>query len=258
MPNAITLANVAIRAGAKALLEDVSVTVPKQGITVVAGPNGAGKSTLLSVLTGERTPHVGTVQVFGQPLRLHSRGDLARLRGVMPQDIRLDVPMRVSEVVALGRFPHRKTSTKRTDDILIAQALDRTDTVHLAGRLYDSLSGGERARVAVARLLVQQAPILLLDEPIASLDPKHQYLVLELLQAEAQAGAAVVIVMHDLHLAREYAQHAVLLKHGTVAAAGPANEVLTTAQLRTVFDTEFASGTLANGKNVIVPVPPVR
>lgn len=256
MPNAMELESVAVHAGSKALLSNVSFTVPKQAITVIAGPNGAGKSTLLSVLTGERAPRAGTVHLHGEPLRSYPRAELARLRGVMPQDIRLDVPMRVHEVVALGRFPHRKTSTKQTDRTLIAEALADTDTAHLAGRLYDTLSGGERARVAVARLLVQQAKVMILDEPIASLDPKHQYLVLELLRTQAVAGAAVVIVLHDLHLAREYAHHAVLVKSGEVEAAGEATTVLVPARLTQVFDTEFATGTLGNGKTVIVPTAP--
>ena len=258
MPSAITLRNVAVHASNQPLLTSVSFSVPTSAITVVAGPNGAGKSTLLGVLTGERSPRTGTVELFGQPLRAYARAELAKLRAVMPQDIRLDVPMRVREVVALGRFPHRKTSTQQADNAHITRALEHTATAHLASRLYHSLSGGERARVAVARLLVQEAPVMILDEPIASLDPKHQYLVLELLQRTAAEGAAVIVVLHDLHLAREYAQHAVLLKQGAVAAAGSARDVLTPRRLAAVFDTAFASGTLANGKNVIVPVAPVR
>lgn len=256
MPNAMQLQNVVVHAGGKVLLNNVSFTVPTKAITVIAGPNGAGKSTLLRVLTGERTPQSGTVHLHGRPLRAYPRDELAKLRGVMPQDIRLDVPMRVREVVALGRFPHRKTSTKEKDRTVIAAALKHTDTAHLASRLYDTLSGGERARVAVARLLVQQAKVMILDEPIASLDPKHQYLVLELLRQRAAAGAAVVVVLHDLHLAREYAEHAVLIKQGTVVATGNASAVLVPTQLATVFDTEFAIGTLANGSSVIVPTAP--
>lgn len=251
--DAIAVVNASYRAGARNLVHGVDLRIALGAITVIAGPNGAGKSTLLGLLTGSLKPAEGEVHLLGKPLNVYRPADLAKVRGVMPQDIHVDVPMRVSQIVALGRFPHRKTSTKKEDEALIAAALEETETAGLARRYYHTLSGGERARVALARLLVQEADVMVLDEPIASLDPKHQYLVLEILRQRADAGAAVIVVLHDLHLARTYADYAVLLRNGTVGAAGPASTVLSEAALERVFDIPFLRGELANGSEVIVP-----
>lgn len=251
--NALTVSNASYRAGARNLVQNVNLHIASGSITVIAGPNGAGKSTLLGLLTGSLKPAEGEVHLLGKPLASYRPADLAKVRGVMPQDIHVDVPMRVAQIVALGRFPHRKTSTKQHDDALIAAALEETETAGLTRRYYHTLSGGERARVALARLLVQEANVMVLDEPIASLDPKHQYLVLDILRKRADAGAAVIVVLHDLHLSRTYADAAVLLRNGTVVATGAAHTVLSEDTLEGVFDIPFQRGTLMNGSEVIVP-----
>lgn len=251
--DALTVQDASYRAGDRHLLREINLRIAPGAITVIAGPNGAGKSTLLGLLTGSQRPASGEVHLLGKPLASYRPADLAKVRGVMPQDIHVDVPMQVGQIVALGRFPHRKTSTKQEDDALIAAALAETETTGLVNRFYHTLSGGERARVALARLLVQEAAVMVLDEPIASLDPKHQYLVLDILRQRADAGAAVIVVLHDLHLSRTYADHAVLLRSGTVAAAGPASTVLSEETLEQVFDIPFLRGTLTNGNEVIVP-----
>lgn len=251
--DAITVVNASYRAGSRHLLRDVNVRIAGSAITVIAGPNGAGKSTLLGLLTGSLRPASGEVHLRGKSLNAYRPADLAQIRGVMPQDLHVDVPMRVSQIVALGRFPHRKTSTKKHDEALIAAALAETETTGLTHRYYHTLSGGERARVALARLLVQEAAVMVLDEPIASLDPKHQYLVLDILRKRADAGAAVIVVLHDLHLSRTYADDAVLLRNGTVAAVGSASSVLSEDALERVFDIPFLRGELTNGSEVIVP-----
>lgn len=212
------------------LLDDVDLDVEAGELVAVVGPNGAGKSTLLHALAGDLTPTRGQVELSGRDLQSTSHADLARLRAVVGQDTAIAAPFRVADVVRMGQAP-----LAGGDDEAVARALEDTQALHLAGRTYPSLSGGERARVALARALVQQTPLLLLDEPTAALDLRHDEAVLGLLKRRTRAGQAVVVVLHDLDAAASWADRVVVVAGGRVAVDGVPTEVLTEDRLAAVY-----------------------
>lgn len=230
------VAGVSVRLGGTQILDDVDLTVRAGEVHALLGPNGAGKSTLLGVLSGDHAPTAGSVHLDGAPTSAWTTTELALRRAVLLQDVGLTFPFRVEDVVRMGRTPWRGTDAEEDDDDIVASALAATDVAHLAARLYPSLSGGERARCALARVLAQRAPVLLLDEPAAALDLKHQQTVLALARRHARAGGAVVLVVHDLNLAAAYADRITLLARGEVAGTGPPDSVLTEALLEDVYD----------------------
>ncbi|UAK31505.1 heme ABC transporter ATP-binding protein [Nocardia asteroides] len=204
-------------------------------IVALVGPNGAGKSTLLAALAGELALSAGTVELDGQPLSHWTTLDMARRRAVLPQTHTVGFPFTAREVVAMGRAPWVRTERREFDEKQIAAAMAATDVEHLAARSFPTLSGGERARVALARVLAQDTATLLLDEPTAALDLGHQESVLGLAAARAAEGAAVVVVLHDLGIAAAYADRVAVLDSGRLAADGPPRDVLTTELLTRVY-----------------------
>ncbi|WP_406295121.1 heme ABC transporter ATP-binding protein [Embleya sp. NBC_00888] len=217
------------------LVDGVSLNVRHGEIVAVLGPNGAGKSTLLGLLTGDLTPHQGTVRIADRPLPAYSQRELALRRAVLPQNVTLSFPFTVDEVVRMGRAPHAGLPSEESEDAIVARCLAETDVAHLADRAYPSLSGGERARVSLARVLAQGAPVLFLDEPTAALDLKHTEDVLRLARARARRGHAVVIVLHDLNLAAAYADRIALLAGGRLVACGPPDRVCTAPVLSDLY-----------------------
>jgi iron complex transport system ATP-binding protein len=206
-------------------------------VLALAGPNGAGKSTLLKVLSGDLAPAAGEVLLHGRPLSGYGHRALALERAVMPQQTLLQFAFTAAEVVLMGRSPHAGRRHESDDDLDVAgRAMIRADAADLAGRSYPSLSSGEQQRVTLARVLAQQARLLLLDEPTAALDIRHQELVMQIAREEAAAGAAVLVVVHDLNLAAGYADRVVLLSRGRMVACGSPWEVLTAETLSTVFE----------------------
>lgn len=227
----------------RTLLEDVSATLRPGRFTVILGPNGAGKSTLLSLLSAQRRPDAGQVLLDGAPLAGMSAHKLALRRAVMPQESAVAFDFTVREVVELGRYPHRQRPDTNEAGI-IAQALAATDVTALAPRIFNTLSGGEKARTHLARALAQvwsarsdgAARWLLLDEPTAALDLSHQHQALGLLQDRArQEGIGIVAVLHDLNLALRYADDALLLANGKIAGFGPVAEVLTPERMSDIW-----------------------
>ncbi|MFC9894650.1 heme ABC transporter ATP-binding protein [Nocardia sp. NPDC127579] len=227
--------SVARRGAARPVLEGVDFEVAAGEVVALVGPNGAGKSTLLAALAGELEPSAGAVELDGRALAEWTTLDMARRRAVLPQTHTVGFPFTAREVVAMGRAPWVRTVRRADDDALIAAALAAADVEHLAARPFPALSGGERARVALARVLAQDTPTLLLDEPTAALDLGHQEAVLRLAADRAAAGAAVVVVLHDLGLAAAYADRVVVLESGEVAADGPPRQVLSTELLTRVY-----------------------
>lgn len=235
--------NVQVMAGGRALLQGVSATLTPGRVAVILGPNGAGKSTLLSILSSQRRPDVGEVFLDGRPLRSYSPHALALRRAVMPQESAVAFDFTVREVAELGRYPHRKHPDQDEEGI-VERALDSTDVASLASRVFNTLSGGEKSRVHMARALAQVwspqpdhgARWLLLDEPTAALDLAHQHQALSLLRKRARAdGMGVVAVLHDLNLALRYADDALLLAHGEAAIFGPVKEVLTPDRMQRIW-----------------------
>lgn len=222
--------------GGAPILRDVSVDVRAGEVRALLGPNGAGKSSLLGVLTGDLAPEAGVVVVHGRALRSWTPTELAMRRAVLLQQVTLSFPFTAVDVVRMGRSPWRGTPLEEADDDAVRTAMAATDVEHLAERHFTSLSGGEKGRVALARVLAQRTALLLLDEPTAALDLKHQEMVLQLARAHAAAGGAVVVVVHDLSLAAAYADRVTLLAHGRVVADGTPREVLTETLLSDVYD----------------------
>ncbi len=217
------------------VLEAVDFDVVAGEIVALVGPNGAGKSTLLAALAGELEPSEGAIELDGRALSHWSHLDMARRRAVLPQSHTVGFPFTAREVVAMGRAPWVRTEQRNLDDERIAAAMSAADVEHLAARAFPTLSGGERARVALARVLAQDTATLLLDEPTAALDLGHQEAVLRLATARAAAGTAVVVVLHDLGIAAAYADRVAVLESGRIAADGPPRRVLTTELLTRVY-----------------------
>ncbi|WP_246529342.1 ABC transporter ATP-binding protein [Microvirga zambiensis] len=205
--------------------------------TVLIGPNGAGKTTLLRSLAGLIAPGAGAVTLDGMPLARMRLSERARAIAYLPQGGSIAWPLPVATVVALGRLPHgeRPDALSLAGRDAVADALRSVGLQDFAQRPATALSGGERARVLLARALATQAPVLLVDEPVAALDPRHQLVVLNLLKAQARAGATVVAIMHDLTLAARFADDIVLLRQGKIDAYGSPGSVMTAPRLAAIF-----------------------
>lgn len=241
------------------LVDDVQLGVSPGEVVALAGPNGAGKSTLLRLLAGDLAPTSGVVSLGDEPLRNMRMRDLALRRAVMPQQHVLQFAFTAWDVVMMGRSPHGTRSEPpggSADVEIVVNAMRRTETDYLAERTYPSLSGGEQGRVTLARVLAQATPILLLDEPTAALDIRHQHLVMEVARELANKGAAVLAVLHDLNLAAAYADRIALLNHGRVAAIGSPWHVLTAERLTEVFDYPVSvSSHPTNGCPLVIALP---
>ncbi|MTE16941.1 heme ABC transporter ATP-binding protein [Nocardia aurantiaca] len=236
-PGAVTLRarKVSATRGDRTVLDGVDFPVVAGQIVALVGPNGAGKSTLLAALAGELELSGGSVELDGHALTHWTHLDMARRRAVLPQSHTVGFPFSAREVVAMGRSPWAHTPRQDEDHTIIAAAMAATDVEHFAARPFPALSGGERARVALARVLAQDTATLLLDEPTAALDLGHQEQVLRLARDRAAAGAAVVVVLHDLGVAAAYADRVAVLEAGRIAADGPPREILTPELLSRVY-----------------------
>ncbi|KOX27463.1 hemin ABC transporter ATP-binding protein [Streptomyces sp. NRRL F-4707] len=227
---------VGVHLGGRPVLDGVDVRVRAGELLALVGPNGAGKSTLLGALAADVPVAGGDVRVHGRPAPRWSAAELALRRAVLPQAASLSFPFAVEEVVRMGRAPWAGGDREGEDEAAVAEAMARTGVTGFAGRPFSALSGGERARVALARVLAQRAPLLLLDEPTAALDLRHQELVLRLCRERARAGDAVVVVLHDLALAAAYADRVAVLRAGRIAADGPPAEVFAEELLSEVYE----------------------
>jgi len=223
--------------GRRTLLADLNLRFAPGEIWCVAGPNGAGKTTLISTLAGLQPPAHGTVELDGRSLADWSNSRLAQRRALMPQALRDAFSASVFETVLLGRHPYLAGWgwEQASDREAAHAALAALGLSELAARDILSLSGGERQRVALAAILCQDAPLMLLDEPLAHLDLHHQIDCLKLLAQRAAAGCTVIFSCHDLNLARRYASHALLLDGAGLSEAGPAREVLSAANASRAF-----------------------
>lgn len=250
--------HITVRAGTRELLCDVSVAVQPGRLTVIIGPNGAGKSTLMKAVTGEIRPAIGEVRLDGEAIRRVGPGRLAERRAVLPQSSSLAFPFTVHEVVRLGVSRLRDPAAVRER---VAAALGRVDLGGFGGRFFQELSGGEQQRVHLARVLCQVwqpvedglANYLFLDEPTASLDLRHQILILDEARRFARAGGGVVAILHDLNLAALYGDHLVVIAKGRVAAEGSSQQVLTDAMLRSVFGVSLRVGAAPKDRPFVLP-----
>jgi len=248
----VRLDNLSVTLGGRQVVAGISTELTG-GLIGLVGPNGAGKSSLVRAIAG-LVPSEGTILIDGKralPLR-----ERARRIAYLPQGQAVFWPVTVERLVALGRLPHLAPFERPadTDHAAIERALTRTDLLDLRDRSIDELSGGERARVLLARALAVEAPLLLADEPLAALDPAHQIEVMQLLRAEAARGAAVIAVLHDLTLAARWCDRLLLMDKGQLVADGAPREVLTAERIDAVYGVSAFIGE-AEGEPLIVPLP---
>ena len=239
------------------LIVDRAAIALKAGeLTVLVGPNGAGKTTLMRALAG-LLPAEGRIALEGRPLRAFSARERARRIAYLPQGHVFHWPLSVAAIVALGRHPHADAFVSLSDEdrAAVGRALSATAIEAWAGREVTTLSGGERARVALARALATQARVLLADEPTMSLDPRHQLLVMELLARVAREGGAVLAIVHDLGLAARYAGRVLMMERGRLVADGTPREVLTPERIAAVFAVEAFIMETAVGPTPILERP---
>lgn len=220
--------------GAAILLDDVSLDASRGEVIVLVGPNGAGKTTLLGVMAGDIVPDRGRVLVQNRQLAQIGAGELARLRAVLPQQTLLQFGFRSREVVAMGRAP-LSASVRNRDDVVIDASLAETDALCLGDRRFPTLSGGEQTRVSLARVLAQETPLVLLDEPTAALDIRHQQMVMNTARRLARDGGTVVAILHDLNLAMAFADRIAVLDRGRIIADGTPWDVARSGVLGEVF-----------------------
>lgn len=245
------------RAGSRWIVQDVSLRVGPGTFCVIAGANGAGKTSLLRLFSGEYTAHAGRVALYGQALSAHPPAALARLRACLTQERSIEFPFTAFEVVRLGRLPWNPGWRPNAgDDARVHAAMALTGVGHLAHAPYPRLSGGERARVDMARVLVQEPHLLLLDEPTNHLDTGHQIALMQLCVRHAERGGAVVAVLHDLNLAARYATQILLMHAGRVVVSGSPEDVLTPRHLRTYMGLECVVWRHPAGCPWVVPVDP--
>jgi iron complex transport system ATP-binding protein len=242
--------------GGAPALDEASCRVAAGELVAVVGPNGSGKTTLVRALLGLLALDGGAARIAGRDVREWSRPELARTVGVVPQREETVFPLRVAELVTLGRYPHlgAVASIGAHDRAAVRSALERCDAWALRDRRIDTLSGGEWQRVRVARALAQEPRALVLDEPTAALDVRHEMEVFELVRQLADGGLAALVVTHQLNLAARYADRIVLLDRGRVAGDGSPRDVLRRDLLTKVFEWPVAVTTWCDGSPQVVPL----
>ncbi len=223
----LAITELSVSYSASVVLGPLSLTMGRGELIALVGPNGAGKSSLLKAIAGVVSHH-GTMIWDGRRLADLSSRERALQLSYLPQTPTAHWPMRARDLVALGRLPHRRygTSGDAADSEAIDRAMACTDVTALAGRSIDTLSGGERTRVLLARALAVNAPVLLADEPVASLDPYHQLKIMSALAGCAAQGALVVAVLHDLALAARFCTRMILISEGRLRGDGAPESVL--------------------------------
>ncbi|MDB5704565.1 MAG: transporter [Sphingomonas bacterium] len=252
----LIIEGVSVTLSGRNVLDDIGAVLRPGRVTAILGPNGAGKSTLIKTAAALIAPTLGVVRLGDRSVAALDPRERARTIGYLPQDASVHWNIAASEVVALGRAPHRApfAAPDAHDAEAVAKAMAATETTHLADRPVNQLSGGERARVLLARVLAGEPDWLLADEPLAGLDPRHQLDILDRLAEVAKQGRGVGIVLHDLLHAGRIADDVLLLKDGRVLASGAAEAVLTRENLREAFEIEVSVGRDAQDRLVCLPL----
>jgi iron complex transport system ATP-binding protein len=250
----LALQDVSVRLSERDVLQNISFALPRRSMVALVGPNGAGKTTLLKAIAG-LLPHQGTVHVGDNDVAKLSIRERAKKLSYLPQGHVVHWPLSVRDVVALGRYPHGATDPARLNDVdgaAVSRAMALADLGALADRNVTELSGGERSRVALARVIAVEAAVILADEPMASLDPRYQIDAMRLLRRIANDGALVIVVSHELGLAARFADSVMVLSQGRLVVHGTPHEALNDTVLAETFRvTAFRAQHLGN--DVVVP-----
>lgn len=237
-----TAQNINVLFGAKNILRDVSLELKTGEVVALLGANGAGKSTLLKAMCGDVKISGGEIRLENRSLHEWKYHELARKRAVLSQKTTLSFPFTALEVALLGRNPHIARTESEKDLKIVYRALELVEAAHLAEQSFPTLSGGEQQRVQLARVLAQiweaaeNGRYLLLDEPTSSLDLAHQHLTLQIARRLSRENTGVLVVLHDLNLAAQYADRIYLMKNGGIHQTGTPTEILTAANVKSVFD----------------------
>lgn len=243
--------DVSVSIGTKRIISNVDFDMRPGEVAAIVGPNGSGKTTFLRALTGE-LPYTGSIAINNRDLATLKSWEAAGMRAVLPQATALSFPFTVREIVKLGLLGGRSGALPGEDDRLPDRALSRVDLDGFAGRFYQELSGGEQQRVQLARVLCQVwAPVLdgkprylFLDEPVSSLDIKHQLIIMEIAQNFAASGGGVIAILHDLNLTSMYADRVVVMHKGKVDTVGAPAEALTNERILRVYECALKIGAI--------------
>jgi len=250
----LTARGLGVRLAGRVVLSDVSLALSPGHLVALVGPNGAGKTTLLRALAG-LIPAEGEIEIGGERLSSLPLRERAKRFGYLPQGHVVHWPLPARDIVALGRYPHGATDPARLsprDAEAVLRAMQAVDVMEFSDRRVTELSGGERSRVALARALAVEAPVILADEPTASLDPRHQIDVMKNLRATADKGVLVIVVTHDLGLAARFADHVLVLREGRLVSQGAPAEALSEQVMADVFRISAYRAEFQN-EAVIVP-----
>jgi iron complex transport system ATP-binding protein len=250
----LTAKGLGVRLAGRVVLNDVSLALWPGHLVALVGPNGAGKTTLLRALAG-LIPSEGEIEIGGQTLSSLPLRERAKRFGYLPQGHVVHWPLPARDIVALGRYPHGATDPARLsprDAEAVLRAMQAVDVMEFSDRRVTELSGGERSRVALARALAVEAPVILADEPTASLDPRHQIDVMKNLRTTADKGVLVIVVTHDLGLAARFADRVLVLREGRLVSQGAPAEALSEQVMADVFRISAYRAEFQN-EAVIVP-----
>lgn len=236
--------DLSVTRGQRPILKDVEISLHKGEMLGLIGPNGAGKSTLLRILAGVIEPDSGELSLDGEAIESIPQSQRARRIAYLPQLSEIAWPMSVERIIELGRIPHLEPwqDPGEKDMEIIDQVIGQTDLLAFRDRAFNTLSGGEQARVLLARAMVTQPDILLADEPVSALDPAHQLDVMNLLRQHCESGHSVIVILHDLSLAAHYCHRLQLLHQGTTLAEGSAEVVLNEKNLADAYDIVLTKG----------------
>jgi iron complex transport system ATP-binding protein len=233
----VTAQDLSVTLAGRRVLSDISLALAPGHLVALVGPNGAGKTTLLRALAG-LVPSAGAIRIHGEDLSSLGLSERARRFAYLPQGHLVHWPLPARDIVALGRYPHGATDPARLkpkDAEAVLRAMQAADVMAFSERRVTELSGGERSRVALARVLAVEAPVILADEPTSSLDPRHQLDVLQTLRAAADKGALVIVVTHDLGLAARFSDTVLVLCEGRLVSQAPPTEALSQQVMDEVF-----------------------
>ena len=254
----MSLEGVSVVRSKRTILSDITLAIEPGEVFALVGPNGAGKSTLLGVLSGDITPTEGQAFVDGQTTSSYRPKKLSQHRAILLQSNQVSFPFRVRQVVEMGRNPWVGTDQAADDEAMIDQAMQMVGIDDLATRRFNELSGGERARVSLARVLAQDTQLMLLDEPTAALDLHHQDRVMRVIQGRASGSRSVVVVVHDLSLAAAYADRVGLIVGGRLVAVGTPEQVMTPEILSDAYNVSLEVMRAPDGNLMVVPVRGAR